>query len=59
MFLAYQVGGASRSGTPHGWKWFEVENMRQLTVFDRHFPDSRADSGQQHFDWDKLFARMK
>ena len=57
--LAYQISGESRSGAPHGWKWFEVENMRQLRALDRHFPGSRADSDQQHFEWDTLFARVK
>ena len=57
--LAYQVGGDSRSGTPHGWKNFEVENMRQLRVLDRQFPGSRSDSSQQHLEWDELFVRVK
>ena len=34
--LAYQIGGASRSGTPHGWKWYDVDDMRQLTLLERH-----------------------
>jgi hypothetical protein len=57
--LAYQVGGASRSGTPHGWKWYDVDGMRQLTALERHFPGSRVDSNQHHFEWDVLFARVK
>jgi len=57
--LAYQISGDSRSGNPHGWKNFEVENMRQLRVLDRQFPGSRGDSSQQHLEWDKLFARVK
>jgi hypothetical protein len=56
--LAYQVDGASRSGKPHGWKWYEVESMRQLSVLERHFPGTRADSDQNHFEWDTLFARV-
>jgi hypothetical protein len=56
--LAYQTSGESRSGNPHGWKWFEVENMRQLTVLDRQFAGTRADSNQNHFEWDTLFARV-
>ena len=57
--LAYQISGESRSGTPHGWKNFELENMRQLRVLDRQFSGSRADSDQQHRQWDQLFARVK
>ena len=57
--LAYQVGGASGSGTPHGWKWYDVDDMRQLTALERHFPGSRVDSNRHHFEWDVLFARVK
>ena len=57
--LAYQISGDSESGKPQGWKWFEVDNMRQLRVLDRQFPGSRADSDQQHFEWDTLFACVK
>jgi hypothetical protein len=56
--LAWPISGESRSGTPHGWKWFEVENMRQLLVLDRQFPGSRADSSQHHARGDTLFARV-
>jgi hypothetical protein len=56
--LAYQISGESRSSNPHGWKWFEVENMRQLTVLDRQFPGTRAHGEQNHFEWDTLFARV-
>ncbi len=57
--LAYQISGESRSGTPHGWKNFEVEAMRQLRVLDQQFTGSRADSSQRHLEWDQLFVRVK
>jgi hypothetical protein len=57
--LAYQISGESESGKPEGWKWFDVAKMRQLTVLNEQFPGSRADSEQQHFEWDTLFARVK
>jgi hypothetical protein len=57
--LGYQVSGESRSGAPHGWKRFEVGQMRQLRVLDRQFPGSCADGGQQHGTWDALFARVR
>ena len=57
--LAYQISGESRSGTPHGWKNFDVEGMRQLRVLDRQFPGSRADSDQHHGNWDTLFVRVR
>jgi hypothetical protein len=57
--LVYQISGDSRSGTAHGWKHLEVENMTQLCVLDRTFPGSRGDSRQHHREWDTLFARVK
>jgi hypothetical protein len=55
--LPYQISGESRSSNPHGWKWYDVDDTRQLTVLERHFPGSRADSNQHRFEWDVLFAR--
>jgi len=57
--LAYQISGESQSGTPHGWKWFDVESMQQLKVLERQFPGTRADRSQHHFDWDTLFIRVQ
>ena len=57
--LAYQISGESRSGVAHGWKWFDVENMRQLKVLERQFSGTRADRNQHHFDWDTLFIRVQ
>ncbi len=57
--FGFQVGGDSRSGTPNGWKQFEVAQMRQLRVLEQRFPGSRADSEQHHRAWDVLFARVK
>jgi hypothetical protein len=56
--LAYQISGESESGAPHGWKQFDVGEMRQLRVLDRGFVGTRADSGQRHRAWDTLFARV-
>ena len=57
--LAFQVSGDSKSGTPHGWKWFDVADMNQLRVLDQQFAGSRADASQNHRTWDVLFARVK
>lgn len=35
--LAYQLGGESHSVASHGWRQFEVENIRQLRILDRKF----------------------
>lgn len=57
--LGYQLSGASRSGAPHGWKQFDVDQMTDVRLLERRFPGTRADSAQQHRDWDVLFARVK
>jgi len=56
--LAYQISGESKSGTPHGWKWFDVADMNHLRLLDRRFPGSRADASQNHRTWDVVFARV-
>ena len=56
--LGYQIGGASRSGTPHGWKQFELDQIREVRVLERRFAGTRADSAQHHRTWDTLFARV-
>jgi len=56
--LGYQISGESQSGSPHGWKQFEVALMRDVRVLERRFPGTRADSAQRHRKWDTLFARV-
>jgi len=56
--LGFQTSGASRSGATDGWKWFDMDGMRQLRVLERRFAGTRADSAQHHRTWDTLFARV-
>ena len=56
--LGYQLSGESASGTPHGWKCFVIEEVRDLRVLARTFPGPRADASQQHRSWEVLFARV-
>jgi hypothetical protein len=37
MLVAFQVGGASKSGEPHGWKTFRQSSMRNLVVANETF----------------------
>ena len=46
--LGFQISGESRSGTPYGWKEFDVDAFRQLRVLERRFAGTRADKGQHH-----------
>jgi hypothetical protein len=56
--LGYQISGESRSGTPHGWKQFELERMGEVRVLERRFAGTRAGAAQHHRAWDTLFARV-
>lgn len=54
----YQVGGASRSGQPLGWRWAELAKVSGLRVLDGHFPGSRAIPTGRHHRWDVLYASV-
>ena len=56
--LGYQISGESQSGAPHGWKQFDLDQIRQLCVLERRFAGTRADRAQHHRAWDRLFARV-
>ena len=56
--LGFQIGGESQSGAPHGWRHFDVDQIRHLRVLERRFGGTRADSAQHHGTWDTLFARV-
>ena len=56
--LGFQISGQSASGASHGWKQFDVNQIRQLHVLERRFAGSRTDSGQHHRTWDTLFTRV-
>ena len=54
----YQVGGASRSGRPLGWRWAVLEKISDLRILDDHFPGSRPVPSGRHQRWDVLFASV-
>ena len=56
--LGFQIGGESQSGTRHGWKQFDVDQISHLRVLERRFAGTRADGAQHHRTWDTLFARV-
>jgi len=56
--LGFQIGGESQSGTRHGWKQFDVDQISHLRVLERRFAGTRADVAQHHRTWDTLFARV-
>lgn len=54
----YQVGGASRSGRPLGWRWAVVARISGLRLLDDHFPGPRATPSGRHQRWEKLLASV-
>jgi hypothetical protein len=56
--LCYQVGGASRSGRPLGWRWAAVARISGLRLLDDHFPGPRPTPSGRHQRWDVLYASV-
>ena len=54
----YQVGGASRSGRPIGWRWAELGKITDLRVLDDRFAGARAAPSGRHVQWEKLYASV-
>ena len=54
----YQVGGASRSGRPLGWRWAVVARISELRILDDRFPGPRATPSGRHQRWDRLYASV-
>jgi hypothetical protein len=54
----YQVGGASRSGRPLGWRWALLSKISQLRLLDDQFAGSRPAPSGRHQRWDQLFASV-
>lgn len=54
----YQVGGASRSGRPLGWRWAVVARISGLRLLADHFPGPRATPSGRHQRWEKLLASV-
>jgi hypothetical protein len=53
----YQVGGASRSGPPVGWRWAQVDEIQDLRLLDERFAGAR-ESNARHVEWDSLVASV-
>jgi hypothetical protein len=54
----YQVGGASRSGRPIGWRWAELSKISELRVLDKHFAGPRPAPSGRHIRWESLYASV-
>jgi hypothetical protein len=54
----YQVGGASRSGRPRGWRWAMASEVLGLQVLERRFPGARPVPSGRHQRFDRLIASV-
>jgi hypothetical protein len=54
----FQVGGESRSGPPHGWRWAAAAEVLALRVLERRFPGARPIPSGRHQKWDRLIASV-
>ena|SRR5579864_1642001 len=55
--LSWQIGGQSSRRIP-GWRWFDVAEMRDCEVLDKHFPGNRDVPSGKHHQWDEIFIRV-
>jgi hypothetical protein len=56
--FCYQVGGGSRSGRPHGWRWAPLSEISQFHVLDERFRGARPVPSGKHIKWNTLFASV-
>src|SRR5215469_4609100 len=49
--LSWQIGGQSSNRLP-GWRWFDVADMQNCEMLDKHFPGNREAPSGKHHQWD-------
>jgi hypothetical protein len=54
----FQIGGASRSGQPLGWRWAELDQIAALHVLEQRFAGSRPAPSGRHQRWDRIIASV-
>jgi hypothetical protein len=55
--LSWQIGGRS-SGRLPGWRWFDVAEIEDCEMLDKHFPGNRELPSGHHHQWDQIFIRV-
>ena len=57
--LAYQrQKGGRRDQRVRGWRWLDVDKIQDCIVLDDSFSGTREAAGQQHHQWDVIYARV-
>ncbi len=54
----YQVGGASRSRRPIGWRWGMLPKISNLHLLGQGFSGMRPAPSGRHVQWDALIATV-
>jgi hypothetical protein len=58
LLRVYQVGGASQSGEPIGWKLFRVDEIRALHLLPDTFPGPRQGYKRNDNAMTKIYAQL-
>jgi predicted DNA-binding transcriptional regulator YafY len=56
--FSWQVGGHS-SGRIPGWRLFDVTDIQNCKMLDRHFAGNREVPSGKHRRWDQVFIRVE
>jgi predicted DNA-binding transcriptional regulator YafY len=56
--FSWQVGGQSSTRIP-GWRLFDVTDIRDCEMLDRHFAGNREAPSGKHHRWDEVFVRVE
>jgi hypothetical protein len=56
--LFYQVGGASRSAPPVGWRWADIGDIAGFRALERRFEGARPAPSGRHRRWDRIIASV-
>lgn len=54
----YQVGGASQSTPPIGWRWGMLSRISELQILPDGFPGPRPAPSGRHIHWNVLIATV-
>jgi predicted DNA-binding transcriptional regulator YafY len=42
-----------------GWRLFDVRKIESIVILDMPFKGSRQTGNQEHYSWDKIYARVR
>ena len=57
--LIFQLRGPDSGKRAVGWRLLDVVKIESCVVTDQTFAGSRGQSHQQHYQWERLYARVR